>query len=577
MGKDTMITVTGLRRQLLRIQKESYRRKLREARLTLEASPAVTRYGREYQRSVRSYSAISSWPEVMRKVAAADVIYHGDYHPLRHSQRCILAMLQEASEKRSLVLCLEMFHGADQKWVDLYMAGEMEEKDFLRRIRYAEKWTYNWNPWKRILDFCRERRVPVLGINFETGNPETSLAERDAYSARVIGQALIRHTGSLVYVVDGDFHVAPGHLPAEVAKRVAPLGLNPGKVILHQNAENLYWKLAKEGHEEAEVLQIGEDSFCLMNTMPTTKLQAYLDWLHYAEEGEYRVRGNWAELSGEDYLAQIHSIVKDLDRLMGFGFPQEKLSRLTVYSNRNLDFAQVIALHPAIKTELPRIEGKIHRGEGFLLEIQDSGEPAYVIYLQAANINQAAEEATHFVNCVLRGPLSRSLSSADRFYREAMTEALGFFGSKMINERRKAVSEWSLRNFLGQARKDEGGGRDRARMARVGRFLLQHHHLERREAAFGVFRRKFGPLFAARGGLPHAAATQLGYMLGSKLFYAVKKGYLPLVLIRDLFRRSFEHPGEAFGVYMDLSRRLQRLHTDHGRASLEAERSLSAA
>jgi hypothetical protein len=118
------------------------------------------------------------------------------------------------------------------------------------------------------------------------------------------------------------------------------------------------------------------------------------------------VRGNWAELSGEDYLAQIRHIVKDLDQVLGLGFPEARLSRLTVYSSRNLDFAEVLDRHPAVKSELPRIQSKIRRGEGFLLEILDAEEPAYVIYLQDASVNQAAEEATHYLNAVLRGPLA---------------------------------------------------------------------------------------------------------------------------------------------------------------------------
>jgi hypothetical protein len=47
-------------------------------------------------------------------------------------------------------------------------------------------------------------------------------------------------------------------------------------------------------------------------------------------------------------------------------------------------------------------------------------------------------------------------------------------------------------------------------------------------------------------------------------------------LIRGLFHESFEKPGEAFATYLDLSRRIQRLHADFGRGSLEADRSLSA-
>ena len=570
-----MANVTNLRQQFLRVQRESYRRRLREARETLEASPVVLRYGREYHRGLKKYRALSSWSEVMKSLASAQIVYHGDYHPLRHSQRCILSVLNEISEKRETVLCLEMFHGTDQKSVDGYLAGAIGEKEFLKKIRYAEKWAYNWNPWKRILDLCRERKIPVLGINSEARHASNSLRERDVTSAQIIGQTLIRNPNALIYVVDGDYHVAPEHLPAEVEKRVAPLELHPTKVILYQNAETLYWKLAEEGHEEADVVQVSENSFCLMNTVPTTKIQAYLDWLQYAEDGYSPVWGDWAELSGEDYLTQIRGMVKDLGRFLGLECPQGKLDRLTVYSNRNLDFGGIIELHPSIKKEISRIKAKIRRGEGFLLEIQDGPEPSYVIYLQEASVNQAAEEATHFLNVALRGPLRKRLSASDRFYREVMTEALGFIGSKTINERRKVVTEWKLRTFLGRIRKSGSRNREEAANAETSRFLLQHHHLEQRHASVDIFLRKFSGIIAAGGEVPHRAATQLGYMLGNKLFYAVKKGYMPISFIRTLFSRSFEKPDEALIAYLALSRRMQHLHTSHGRASLEAERTLS--
>src|SRR5690606_39043509 len=276
--------MSRLRDQLLRIQRENYEKNLRLVKRSLGANAFVAKYGREYHRYLKTYQSISGKPELVRRAAASDLVYHGDYHTLWHSQRSILAMLQELSGKREIVLCLEMFHGKDQKWVDLYLSGALEEKSFLNKIRYARNWAYNWNPWRHILDFCRARGIPVLGINTEVEDPEKSLQARDVYSAQIIGRALIRHPGALIYVVDGDYHISPNHLPREVEARLAPLGVIPQRTIIYQNAENLYWKLAMEHKEEAEVLQIGADSFCLMNTVPATKLQSYLDWLEYAED-----------------------------------------------------------------------------------------------------------------------------------------------------------------------------------------------------------------------------------------------------------------------------------------------------
>jgi hypothetical protein len=572
--------MSQLRAQLLRIQRENYEKNLRQVKLSLGSNPAVARYGRDYHRYLKAYQGISNKGELLRRVIASDVVYHGDYHTLRHSQRSILAMLQEIAGRREIILCLEMFHGRDQKWVDMYMAGEVDEALFLKKIRYARKWAYNWNPWRHILSFCREHKIPVLGINREVEDPDRSLIERDIYSAQIIGQAIIRHPGKLVYVVDGDYHISPNHLPKEVETRLAPLGVNPQRTLIYQNAENLYWKLAEERKEEADVLQISPDGFCLMNTVPATKLQSYLDWLEYAEDGYFPVKGNWAELSGENYFSQLQGIIQNLDSLFQFRFPMESLDKLTVYSSRNLDFTEVIQGSPELRGHMRRIKHKIRRNEGFLLEYRerrpesDAGTvDSFIIYLPNASINQAAEEATHFMNAVLRGPLPRPLGGFDYFYANLLTEALGFFGSKMINEKRKAPTESALRVFLGKLKQSSDSSRQQAETARVARLMLQHLHLEKHSRRETEFRKKFAAVFSGRTSLPQVFSTQLGYMLGNRLYYAVKKGFVPLKDVRALFFEKFEIPGQAFATYTGFVRRLKDLRVQPMR---EEQRPLAA-
>ena len=548
--------MSKLRAQLLRIQRENYEKNQKQVKRSLGSNPFVAKYGREYHRYLKSYQNISNKAELLRRVLACDVAYHGDYHTLRHSQRAILAMLQELAGKREIILCLEMFHGRDQKWVDQFMAGELDEKAFLKKIGYARKWAYNWNPWRHILDFCREQKIPVLGINLEVEDPEKSLIERDIFSAQVIGQALIRHRGALVYVVDGDYHISPNHLPREVENRLSSLGISPQRTIIYQNAENLYWKLANEHKEEADVLQIGPDSFCLMNTVPATKLQSYLDWLEYAEEGYFPVRGNWAELSGENYFSQLQSIIQNLDSLFQFKFPMESLERLTVYSSRNLDFTEVIQNTPELRGHLRHIKDKIRRGEGFLLEYREGGMDSFLVYLPNSSINQAAEEATHFMNVVLRGPLEKMPRGQDYFYANVLTEALGFFGSKMINEKRKAPSESSLRLFLGKVKQGMETP-NQAETVKISRLILQHLHLEKRSPREMDFRKKFAEVYPDRSTLPQVFSTQLGYMLGNRLYYAVKKGLIPLRDIRSLFYERYETSGHAFATYIRFVERLK--------------------
>ena len=61
--------------------------------------------------------------------------------------------------------------------------------------------------------------------------------------------------------------------------------------------------------------------------------------------------------------------------------------------------------------------------------------------------------------------------------------------------------------------------------------------------------------------LPVIFSTQLGYMLGNKLYYTVKKGKFSLNKIRDYFKEPFIEPDRAFESYIEISSRLKTLKT----------------
>ena len=232
-----------LRGQLIRIHKKNYRKTVRSVRENLGPTPGLAIYEKEYLRYLRDYEDISNKTDLIRKASAADIVFHGDYHTLKQSQSSVLHMIRDIQGKRDLILCLEMFHGGDQKQVDRFLSGELSEASFLARIDYVKKWPFPWSHWKPLLDFCRDHRIPVLGINtdIENGKGIGSLRKRDRYSALIIAKALLRNPGKLLYVVDGDSHVSPNHLPKDVDELLARLAESAKVFIIVPNAETLYW------------------------------------------------------------------------------------------------------------------------------------------------------------------------------------------------------------------------------------------------------------------------------------------------------------------------------------------------
>ncbi len=550
--------MTKLREQLIQIQKKTYRNSVRLVKESLGGNQGIAVYEKEYLRHLKDYESTSSKADLIKRVLAADLIFHGDYHTLMQSQNSVLRILREIQGKREIILCLEMFHGNDQRHIDRFVSGELSEKLFLKKIDYARKWPFRWKYWKPIICFCRENNIPILGINtrVDGGKGIKKLRMRDQYSAGIIAKAFIRNPGKLIYVVDGDYHIAPDHLPKSVEQLLKSLDEVVKIFIIFQNAESLYWKLCSQGLEESDVLKVNSNMYCLMNTMPANKIQSYLNWLEYSEDAYFPVHRDWESDAFEGRGVMVHEMVATLSSILDLEFPPEALEKLTVHYPNNLHFMGLIDKTPELKGQLQLIKGKIKNGEGFLLEYERDGENTYLIYLANSNINMAAEEACHFLNAVLRGPLKNSISPFDLFYRNVMTECLGFFGSKFINEKRKSQSENALRKFLGKIKRGEHKPGD-SETVQVARYILQHFYLERKNTDRTEFIDKFFVQFMTQGAVSRMFSAQLGYMLGNKLYYAVKRGKFPLGRIREMFRDPFDKPETAFNCYLDVTKRVK--------------------
>ena len=113
------------------------------------------------------------------------------------------------------------------------------------------------------------------------------LLERDFRTAKVVAREIEEHPDALVIVFDGDLHVARDHLPFIVENYMQhERGFDPPpqQLIIHQNAEDIYWRLAKERRErEINVVRLAHDSYCVLNASPIEKLQSYLNWVHECE------------------------------------------------------------------------------------------------------------------------------------------------------------------------------------------------------------------------------------------------------------------------------------------------------
>lgn len=503
----------SLQLSLFRSQKELISRAVQAGSASFRA------YEARYRRATRSFEAPLALKEVDRAVAAADIVYVGDYHTLRAAQTSFLRMAQKAAATgRKVVLALEFVEGRHQAAVDAFQAGRIGERTFLSRINHPYSGDFDiWPGFRPIFGWAREADIEICAIDLRAHGPR-SLSRRDAYAADRIAQIARREDRPLVLALVGQYHVTPAHLPAQVQAR---LGRTSRKsLVVYQNCESIWWTLARRGRaEEVEAVRIRRGELCLVHTSPLVCQQTFLDYLE-AESGD-------APLIEDGTTERFRQMARLIGRFTGVNVREqvEDVIVLTAADSRPLE--QIRARGQLRAREVDLVRKQILSRESYYVP------RARAAYLASLSLNHAAEEAAHFVrHCAIGEAMDAPRRPQDAFYARCVEEALGFFGSRLVNPRRQCrqLAEWAE---LFRARRGEE--------RQIAAFLLAHKAAEGDGAAEAA---KLVPLRTDR--LFNAVSHGLGYLLGDALHRAFSDGTLSRADIRKLFRDPLADPRATY-------------------------------
>jgi hypothetical protein len=189
------------------------------------------------------------------------------------------------------------------------------------------------------------------------------------------------------------------------------------------------------------------------------------------------------------------------------------------------------------------------------------------IFIGRFNLTHGAEEAAHFVNFALKGQRYGNyrpapMRAADEFYLSALEEALGYFGSKLIDPRRNHLGDSAILNGASAGTPLEGFTSAQLRWAR--RFVVAHKKMER---DYGKMRKI--PAAVARGlrcgrEMFNLLAHELGYLLGEQLYRGYLAGAFSRRDITRLMKTRFEECGPPAAAYLDLAEQAGPLQADSG-------------
>jgi aminopeptidase N len=102
-------------------------------------------------------------------LTAFRIIYIGERHDrfAHHiNQLQIIKKIHNAGYK--LAVGMEMFQKPFQPVVNDYLAGRIDEHEFLQKTEYFSRWRYDYNLYKPIIDYLKQQNLPLIALNIQS-------------------------------------------------------------------------------------------------------------------------------------------------------------------------------------------------------------------------------------------------------------------------------------------------------------------------------------------------------------------------------------------------------------------------
>lgn len=104
--------------------------------------------------------------DIIPEIRSSRVIFIGEQHDrLAHhlNQLAVVQALHNAGDK--IGVGMEMFQGPYQPAIEAYLAGRIDEREFLQQSDYYERWRYDYHLYKPIIDYLKANQIPLVALN----------------------------------------------------------------------------------------------------------------------------------------------------------------------------------------------------------------------------------------------------------------------------------------------------------------------------------------------------------------------------------------------------------------------------
>jgi hypothetical protein len=474
------------------------------------------KYLREFNQAFRTYDSLLDSTQIQDALHAADVVLVGDYHALPAAQRYAASLIEQRAlaGDRPVVLGVETIFARDQHILDEWWRRDIDEAELRQRIRFDLDWGYDWTPFHELLVTARDHSEAVYGLDCMPREDLRKIGARDRHAAAKIAEIRQRHPNAVVFVLFGESHLAPGHLPNALRQQMPD-----AKVLtVLQNIDALYWRAAGERADRVEAVRVNDDVVCVFNATPLEKYESYRLFLD-----------QWSRCDNSpDFAPTIYNLIDSLARFL-------EINRYSPHNGTQpkflVDMLPEVYAGPSdamLRRLLSRKGVSEPERECILTSVAERGS-AYLpqvnaFYVREFQMIHAGEDATRFLHQACQGLPQRlngqteqgSAASETRdrhpaiddFYARVIEHAVAYFGSRVLYPSRPSPEDSSPLS--------------RAACEKVAQAAIRSDTSKR-----------------------DSAAQDLGYRIGSQIYDAYLTGKVAPSALRRLFLAHLDEPGLA--------------------------------
>lgn len=386
---------------------------------------------------------ITEMDSLADRVLKSDIIYLGDFHTFDQNIRNVLRIVKIIiTEKSDCILALEMVSHKHQMYIDAYLEHHITDLEFLELINYHSSWRFPWTHYRLIFELAKKHKLKVIALN-----TEGSLHERDVFASKLLKATHLENPDSPLLVLYGELHITKNKIPALLKAECSKLD----HTIIHQNLDEVYWKMSKEDIEQG-IVSFSKNEYCIISAPPWIKYESMIYWYENLIDDpdfdihEYIIE-NGAKIFVDDTKENFLHICSELITHLDLDLTTENLEDFNLYDHTHLGYIED-SLEEKLQPKLLRFyKYLISTNKSFRFPQKNtfycsSYSMNRISYLAGIHIfHYYLQESRIFSNKILN-----SKNMTQKFILFCYEAMFGYFFSKIINPHRKCEMYQDLEN-----------------------------------------------------------------------------------------------------------------------------------